>query len=352
MPSSASFTTDARSVAVLHGAGYAGGELIRLLLGHPGLRLAAVTSRSLAGRPVWHAHAALRGQTDLAFLHPEAIDAAGFEAVFVAAEHGQGVAAVQALLQTGFEGAIIDLSADFRFRDPALYEAWFGFTHPAPDLIETFVYGLPEVRAPYPPGTHRVANPGCFATGLSLALWPLARHLDALHASVTALTGASGSGTRPKATTHFPTRDGNVRAYKILAHQHLPEVQQVLGAHADVAFVPVSGPWTRGIWGTAHVTLPAGHGEAEVAAWYAQAYTAGACVRLWPGTLPELRFAVGTPFADVGWVVQDRRLVVGFALDNLLKGAASQAVQNLNLVLGLPETAGLVPEALFQQPVV
>jgi N-acetyl-gamma-glutamyl-phosphate reductase len=133
-----------------------------------------------------------------------------------------------------------------------------------------------------------------------------------------------------------------VRAYKILAHQHLPEIQQTLGADATVAFVPVSGPWTRGIWGTAHITLPEGITAQHVGAWFEEAYAEGACVRLWPGQLPELRYAVGTPFCDIGWVVEGDQLIVGFALDNLLKGAASQAIQNMNLTLGLPETAGLI----------
>ncbi len=335
---------DAKRIALLHGAGYAGGELIRLLLSHPDAVLAAVSSRSFAGQAVWSAHPTLRGQTDLVFSDPAAVDLSDVDAVLIAAEHGKAVAAVQALLAQGFEGVVVDLSADFRFRDPALYETWFGYRHPAPDLLEGFVYGLPEVYAPYAAGAKWIANPGCFATGISLALWPLARHVPALHASVTALTGASGSGTQPKAATHFPTREGNVRAYKTLAHQHLPEIRQTLGGHAEVAFVPASGPWTRGIWGTAHVTLPAALTEDDVAAWFERAYGNAACVRCWPGQLPELRYAAYTPYCDVGWVVRGRQLIVGFALDNLLKGAASQAVQNLNLALGLPETAGLLPE--------
>ncbi len=338
---------DARKrVAVLHGAGYAGGELIRLLTAHPFVTLDAVTSRSFAGKPVWAAHPALRGRTPLTFSDGGDLALDDLDAVLIAAEHGQGVHAVARLLDAGFDGTIVDLSADFRFDDPAMYETWFGFTHPAPARLADFTYGLPEIHAPY--ATKHVANPGCFATGLTLALWPLAQRLPALDAAVTALTGASGSGAKPKATTHFPTRDGNVRAYKVLAHQHLPEVLQTLGPHAEVAFAPASGPWTRGIWGTAHVTLPEGVAEADVARWYDEAYAGGACVRLWPGTLPELRFAVGTPFCDLGWTVRGRRLVVGFALDNLLKGAASQAVQNMNLLLGLPETAGLLPSA--EQP--
>ena len=332
-----------KRVAVLHAAGYAGRELICLLLGHPEATLAAVTSRTFAGQPVWAAHPTLRGQTDLVFTDPAALDVAGLDAVLITAEHGKGVEAVMGLLDEGFDGVIVDLSADFRFDDPALYETWFGYRHPAPALLGDFVYGLPEVYAPYPAGTKWVANPGCFATGAGLALWPLARHLSPLNASVTALTGASGSGTRPKATTHYPTRDGNVRAYKILAHQHLPEIQQTLGSGAEVAFVPVSGPWTRGIWGTAHVALPEGTAEADVAGWFEAAYGGAACTRCWPATLPELRYAAGTPFCDIGWVAQGSHLVVGFALDNLLKGAASQAVQNLNLLMGWPETAGLLP---------
>lgn len=335
-------TPDPYRVAVLHGAGYVGGELLRLLLAHPHVALTAVTSRSQAGRPVWHAHPALRGQTELAFA-AELDDPAGVDAVLLAAEHGQAGPAVRALLDAGFAGVVVDLSTDFRFQDAALYPAWFGHEHPAPALLPRFAYGLVEVCAPYPAGQRFVANPGCFASGLALALYPLAAPLRPLTAHVTALTGASGSGTRPKETTHFPTRDGNVRAYKVLAHQHLPEVQQVLGPEARVAFVPASGPWTRGIWGTAHVPLPSGVDAAAVAGFYEAAYAGKPLLRLWPGQLPELRASVGTPFCDVGWMVKDDHLIVGFALDNLLKGAASQAVQNLNLLLGLPETAGLLP---------
>lgn len=332
-----------KRIALLHGAGYAGGDLIRLLLFHPGFELAAVTSRTFSGHPVWEAHPFLRGVTSLSFTAEEDLDLSALDGVLISAEHGQGVAAVQGLLDRGFNGVIVDLSADFRFRAPHVYEHWFGFEHPAPELLDRFQYGLPEVYAPYTKGVGWIANPGCFATGLSLALWPLCEPLTPLHVSVTALTGASGSGTKPKTTTHYPTREGNVRAYKVLNHQHQPEVEQVLGTAARLAFVPVSGPWVRGIWGTAHVMLSPGVTEDRVRLWYESAYAGKPFVRLFPGELPEMRASVGTPFCDIGWVVDGLHLVVGFALDNLLKGAASQAIQNLNLALGQPETAGLLP---------
>lgn len=332
-----------KRIAILHGAGYVGGELIRLLQAHPFCTLAAVTSRTFAGKPLWHAHPALRGQTELCFVDETRLDVLDFDAIFIAAEHGQGARAARQLLERGYEGILIDLSADFRFRQAAIYPTWFGFEHPAPDLLSQFVYGLIDVYAPYPEGTRLIANPGCFATGLALALWPISRHLSQAQVAITALTGASGSGTQPKATTHFPEREGNVRAYKVLAHQHLPEVQQVLGNGLHLAFVPASGPWTRGIWGTAILTLPKAVDAETLNFWFTESYKQSPLVRLWPGQLPELRYSVYTPFCDIGWVVRDRQLVVGFALDNLLKGAASQAIENLNVLLGLPQTSGLLP---------
>lgn len=320
--------------------------MIRLLAAHPFVALVSVTSRTFAGQPLWAAHPHLRGQIDLVFSTDADLDLDTLDAVLIAAEHGQSARAVVSLLDRGFEGTVVDLSADFRFADPSVYQTWFGFEHPVPALLGSFQYGLPEVYAPYAPGTRYIANPGCFATGLSLALWPLTQHLPSLYAAVTALTGASGSGTKPSAATHFPTRDGNVRGYKVLAHQHVPEVAQILGASAEIAFVPVSGPWTRGIWGTAHVVLPEGVAAGDVTGWFDAAYAEAPFVRMWPGALPELRYTAETPFCDLGWVVKGPALVVGFALDNLLKGAASQAVHNLNLLLDLPETAGLLPSTI------
>lgn len=337
-----SFTTKKR-IALLHGAGYAGAELIEILAHHPHAELLAVTSRTFAGQPVWAAHPHLKGQSALIFSTNDSLVYEQFDAVLIAAEHGQSLKAVSWLLEENYAGAIVDLSTDFRFSDIQVYKDWFGYTHPHPNLLEQFQYGMVEVHAPYPKAQQYIANPGCFATGTTLALWPIAQHLDTVTAHVTALTGASGSGARPKPTTHFPTRDGNVRAYKVLGHQHQPEILQTIGTHVDLQFVPVSGPWTRGIWGTIHVPLSKSFSLDDVSQWYQHAYRDKPLIRLWPGTLPELRVAVRTPFCDIGWMIKQNHLVVGFAIDNLLKGAASHAIQNLNLVLGMHETAGLLP---------
>lgn len=336
--------SDPATVAILHGAGYVGGELIRLLNAHPHVHLAAVTSRTFAGEPIHAAHATLRGQVDLDFSSPDDPSFMDADVLLIAAEHGRSMHLIPELIEQGFDGGIVDLSADFRL-DAETYAAWYPEEHAAPDLLADFVYGLPECNAPYASGTRFVANPGCFATGLSLALAPLAQSDVQIHAHVTACTGASGSGASPSSATHFPDRDGNVRAYNVLAHRHTAEVNAVTHGAVDLSFVPVSGPWTRGIWGTAQITWPHPITEAEVTSWFEDAYAEAPLVRCTPGALPELRPVVGTPFADIGWVANGRTLVVGFALDNLLKGAASQAVQNMNHVLGLPETAGLLHAA-------
>jgi len=330
------------TVALLHGAGYVGGTLVRLLHAHPAVHVQTVTSRTFAGQPLHTAHPALRGVTDLTFTAPDAFDPAAADAIVGAAEHGRGMTVVGHLMQHGYAGAIVDMSADFRLRDAATYAAWYDAPHSAPALLPQFTYGLPELQAPY--ATPYVANPGCFATGLRLALAPLAAHVPALQVSATALTGASGSGATPSATTHFPTRSGNVRAYRTFRHRHLPEVLQGLERAVDLAFSPASGPWTHGIWGTLHVHTPSGLSEETLTAWFEAAYAEAPLVRLHPDRLPELQPVVGSPFCDIGWVVEDGHVAIGFALDNLMKGAASQAIQNLNLLLDLPETTGLLPD--------
>ncbi len=339
-----SSTSEGARIGLLHGAGYVGGELIRLLAAHPDAALHTVTSRTFAGQPVDAAHASLRGQVDHSFIAPDDLPIGTLDALLVAGEHGQSMQVVPDILEDGFDGPIIDLSADFRFRDPSVYPEWFDVEHPTPTLLDEAVYGLPEWSGPIV-GASLVANPGCYATGITLALAPLAQNDVPFTAHVTALTGASGSGATSSAATHFPDRDGNVRPYKVLEHQHGPEIRQSLGEHVTLDFVPASGPWTRGIWGTAQIEWSGGVDPDAVTMWYEEAYGAAPCVRCSPATLPALQPPVHTPFCDLGWKADGSTLVVGFALDNLLKGAASQAIQNLNRTLGLHEPAGLIPKS-------
>jgi len=346
--------------AVLHGAGYVGRDLTGLLLRHEGVHLTHVTSATFSGQPLHVAHPALRGASELVF-SGSMTDFSDIDVLFVTAGHGQSAAAVGGARDAGYDGLIVDLSADFRYPDVASYEKWIGAAHTRPDLLPGALYSLPEITGDLPSDARLVANPGCFATALALALWPLSRALPPnTPVHVTALTGASGSGARPSPGTHFPDRDGNVRAYKVLAHQHAAEIAQLFPETFRFSFVPASGPWTRGIWGTAQVNLgesergeaartggDAGCGDGafaqEVAAWFESAYGSSPLVRLYAGELPAMLPVVGTPFADIGWVVRGGTLVVGFAIDNLLKGAASQAVQNMNLAFGWPAEAGLLP---------
>jgi len=326
-------------VAVLHGGGYVGRELIRLILQHPHALLTGVTSRTYAGSPLHTAHPALRGQQNLHFTDVSEFDASEVDLIFVAAEHGKGAFRVKSLLESGYSGAIIDMSSDFRFKDVSTFESLFQIKHPAPGLLSEFSYGQPELFAPY--RNKYIANPGCFATGMLLAIWPLHVNCDQALVSITAITGASGSGVRPKPTTHFPERDGNVCAYKVLEHQHLPEITQFIHEGITLSMVPVSGPWTRGIWGVLQLNAPAD--ASEISQWFTSIYDQHRFIRLWEDTLPELQHVVGSPYCDLGWIVRDGHLVIGFAIDNMLRGAASQAVQNLNLIMDLPIETGLQP---------
>ncbi|HRR09362.1 MAG TPA: N-acetyl-gamma-glutamyl-phosphate reductase [Rhodothermales bacterium] len=326
-------------VAVLHGGGYVGMWMIELLLRHPEVSLKWVTSRSGAGRPVYSVHPTLFGKTSLLFSAPEEVDYNEVDVVFITAEHKQGVYVVMNLLEQGYKGKIIDLSADFRFEDASLYPTWFGYEHPAPDLLPLFQYGLVEVYETLIRESRYVANPGCFATALNLALYPLSGSLSGTHFHITAMTGASGSGNKASAGTHFPNRNGNVRTYKVLNHQHQPEILQTCGAETRFSFVPVSGPWTYGIW--ASIQFSAEVTKKQLDEWYYEAYGNQPGIRLWP-SLPELLPVVGTPFCDLGTAAGKREGVVVVAIDNLWKGAASQAIQNMNLMTGLPVMKGLL----------
>ena len=332
-----------KRVAILGASGYGGSELLRLLLAHPGAEVARITSRQHAGLPVWKVHPYLNKVSDLVFEDTDPAEAGeGVDLVFSALPHG---ASQDAVLRLPAGVPVVDLSGDFRLKDSGSYEKHYGHPHQAPERLAEFVYGLTEFNRPRLVTARMVANPGCFATGVLLALMPLALEglLD-VPVTIAGVTGSSGSGVEAKAGTHHPERAEAFRAYKPLTHQHLPEIAQALaqaGApDVPLAFVPHSAPMTRGIHVTALLYPRKPLDGPAARALFARHYAEERFVRV-VDQPPDCAVVAGSNFADVYAHADGRALCVLVALDNLVKGMSGQAVQNMNLMLGLPEADGL-----------
>lgn len=351
------------NAAVIGGTGYGGAELIRLLLGHPDVALRRVTSIDKVGEPLEAVHLNLP-KTGLRFEEMPAPEAArGMDVIFMALPHKVSAAIGHAL--EGAEARVVDLSGDFRLRDAEAYAKSYGVTHPHPELLDgRWVYGLPELNREALRTARRVASPGCFATTIALGLLPLAKAgLLRGHVQTVAATGSSGSGAYASDGTHHPVRANNMKPYKVLNHQHRPEIEQTLrlaaaagGHEAPIAleFVPVSAPLPRGILATSFVTLPASVTADQVGALFAAAYEADPFVRVLPkgGRAAEVVAVKGSMYVDLSWSLGGafegtRQLVVVTAADNLVKGGAGQGVQSMNLMLGLDEGAGIDAPALW-----
>jgi N-acetyl-gamma-glutamyl-phosphate/LysW-gamma-L-alpha-aminoadipyl-6-phosphate reductase len=345
-------------VAVIGGSGYAAGELLRLLLQHPHITECVATSRSQAGKPIGEVHPALAPLTTACFAGCTAGEAAeGQDVVFFALEHGESSRVAGEVFEAG-PRLVVDLAADFRVRDLPSYERYYG-THPAPAFLDRFRYGLADVLGSALVGASAIAAPGCFATAAQLALYPLARAGLDLTPSLFAVTGSSGAGSQPKATAHHPARAHNLFAYSVLSHRHEAEIlqgwRQWLGRPDAAARLLVhSGPFVRGIYLTLHAFLPAGYqvtGKAPgtaVSQWFRDAYAGRPFVRVLD-TPPELTHVVGTNYAFIhaDGSADGRELQVSVAIDNLVKGAGGQAIQAMNLALGIDECAGLTATAAF-----
>ena len=333
-------------VAVIGAAGYAGGELVRLLLGHPDVDSVVATSRSQAGKQLGEVHPQLAHVTDQKFEALTPVEAAkGAEVIFLALEHGESGKIAAELLALGPK-LVIDIAADFRTSDRALAEQYYG-AHPAPELLSKFTYALADVLGPQLRGKLHLAAPGCFATAAQLALWPLVTGRagsapSKLAPAIWAITGSSGAGVGLKPTLHHPARAHNVFAYSVMGHRHEAEILQRWrewcgDPGATTRLMVHAGPFVRGIYLTLHV-----RGEGLSAGIYHKAYNGRPFVRVLDRP-PELTHVVGTNFADLfaAGSPDGRELQVTVAIDNLVKGAGGQAVQAMNLSLGLPETAGL-----------
>jgi N-acetyl-gamma-glutamyl-phosphate reductase len=333
------------TAAIVGATGYVGAELTRLLLAHPRVSLEHVTSRSRVGTRVDALYPHLEGRCGLVYGDETPAQLARrVDALFLALPHGASIEAVASLFEDGApigRARVIDMSGDFRLEDPALYEEHYGVEHLFGELLGRFVYGLSEWNAEAIAAAQHVANPGCFATAIGLALAPLAA-AGLLPDRVTAFaaTGSTGSGASASKGTHHPERATNYKLYKVLRHQHVPEIETMLaslGAETRLSMVPASAPMTHGIFATLH--LPCDDPE-TLARVVEVAYADAPFVRVRRST-PQLNWVVGSNFADIGLFCGDGELVVASALDNTLKGAAGQAVQNLNLMFGFEPTRGL-----------
>ncbi len=324
-------------VAVLGATGYAGADLVRLLSDHPAVEMVFLSSESYAGTSFSQVHPQFKGLVDIKLQSlqvgaiPEETDL-----VFCALPHGKSAPVVPDLLARNLR--VVDLSADFRLEQPSLYPQWYGWPHPAPALLESSVYGLPEIHASDVGKARLVANPGCFPTGALLALAPLAsrRLIDGRGVIIDAKTGVSGAGRTPKPGFHFPDCSDNFKAYRVGNHQHTPEIEQELAALAGldevrVTFTPHLVPMIRGILSTIYVNL------------YEDYYRDELFVRVHREILPETRLVRGSNYCDLALRIDQRtgRLIVISCIDNLVKGASGQAVQNMNLMLGYPQDQGL-----------
>lgn len=338
--------------AVVGGSGYGGAELIRRLLIHPDVELVRVASVDYVGEPLAAADPALEGLTDLRFEGIPAGEAArGVDVVLLGLPHTVAAGKVPEIAAAAPGVKIVDMSGDFRLKSAASYERYYKHVHPCPELLAEFVYGLPELNRERIRAARFVASPGCFATTIELALLPLARAgllQGVVH--VQGITGSSGSGVAPSAATHHPVRAGNLRTYKPLEHQHVPEIEEALlqGGAKDLRlrFVPVSAPLVRGILATAFLELPEAWTTEKLDALYRESYAGEPFVRVPRRRLPEVAAVSGSNHAEVGVVAGAaeggvRTVTVFGATDNLVKGGAGQAIENMNLMLGLCEKASL-----------
>lgn len=339
-------------VGVVGGTGYTGVELLRLLAGHPMVSLHVITSRTEAGRGVAELFPNLRGRLGIDFSAPDNGRLRECDVVFFATPNGTAMTMVPQLLEAGVR--IIDLAADFRLKSPALWEQWYGMPHACPGLLEEAVYGLPEVNRAAIRGARLVANPGCYPTAIQLGFLPLieTRVVDAGHLIADAKSGVSGAGRKALTASLFCEAGENFKAYAVSGHRHLPEIRQglesVSGGMIGLTFVPHLTPMIRGIHATLYATLE--DPDCDLQGLYETRYCDEAFVDVLPaGSHPETRSVRGANHCRIAvHRPHDGGVAIILAvIDNLVKGAAGQAVQNMNIMQGFDETLGLNDIALL-----
>lgn len=332
-------------VGIVGGTGYTGVELLRLLAQHPEVKIEVITSRKEAGMAVCDMFPNLRGRLDLAFSDPAEAPLAGCDVAFFATPNGVAMQQVKELLDAGVR--VIDLAADFRIKDVAEWEKWYGMKHACPELIAEAVYGLPEINRAQIKGARLIANPGCYPTAVQLGFLPLveAGAVDLGHLVADAKSGVSGAGRKAEVHTLFSEAADNFKAYGVPGHRHLPEISQglsrVAGRGIGLTFVPHLTPLIRGIHATLYARLTK---EVDLQALFETRYADEYFVDILPpGSHPETRSVRAGNFCRIAvHCPQGGDMVVVLSvIDNLVKGAAGQAVQNMNILFDFPETTGL-----------
>jgi len=335
-------------VGVMGATGYTGFELLRLLASHGEIEFGPLTSESYAGKEVGEVFPALAGVVRGRFEKFEPGTFTGVDLVFCCLPHRVAMNSVPGLLDQDLK--VVDFSADFRIQDPSVYTAWYKTAHICPERIPQAVYGIPELYRERIRKASLVANPGCYPTGAILGLYPLlkARLIRAGSIIVDSKSGVSGAGRKAELSLQFSEVNERFRAYGIATHRHTPEIEQELSAMAGeavkVSFTPHLVPMTRGILSTIYAEAGPGATAARARQAYRDAYDGEPFMRLMPeGAFPDVSQVAGSNFLDIGFTLDERtgRFIVVTAIDNLVKGASGAAIQNMNLMLGLPETRGL-----------
>lgn len=342
------------NIGIYGASGYTGQELLRLLLRHPEVRVTAVTSRRYAGMPVSDVYPVFFGLTGLSFIDASPDDVArDCDVVFLALPHGVSMQVAGKFLDAGKK--VIDLSADFRLRNTEIYEQWYQ-RHTARDIIKEAVYGIPELYGNVVKQARLIANPGCYPTSAILGLAPLIaeKWIDAASIIVDSKSGVSGAGREPQVGTLFCEVDAGFKAYKVGQHRHTPEMEQEFGCLAGheirISFTPHLLPVSRGILSTMYATLQKDVTVSDMNDLYRSFYRSKPFIRISrEGTLPGISSVRGSNYCDIGLTVDGRtkRAIVVSVIDNLIKGASGQAIQNMNLMCGFDENTGLQMISLF-----
>ena len=341
-------------IGIAGASGYTGLELLRLLINHPKSEIVFLTSETYQGQAVSKVFPSLSGFTDIKFSSIDSVSSEHCDIVFLALPHTVSMHKVSLFLTENTR--VIDLSADFRLKDPAVFKDWYSTRHQQPSLLKEAVYGLPEIHREAIKSARLIANPGCYPTSITLALAPLITKdwVDLSSIVADSKSGISGAGRKASLATQFSEVNGGVSAYNIAVHRHTPEIEQELSALSNtdiqISFSPHLIPMTRGMLSTVYINLKQDMSAEDLLEYFNNFYTDEPFIRILPlGEYANTHFTVSSNFCDIGVQVdiRNRRAIITSAIDNLIKGASGQAIQNMNLMLGISEKSGLSFPGIF-----